>query len=371
MPVCLLICHHTGEQRQARGGCIANLQLVACHAPEPQADGQLLFSYTFQQQQQQHDGQGTSQPPPPGVDGLNLNSNDVTTLCGASIAPGDWLQLSVDGLQPNVARVDVTSVTGTCVTVACRKPLQPERYVQLAASELAAAGQLCGAMTDAEQAAAAASAAAGQQQRQQQQQELRQFCHSSRSNCSSSSQPTAAAVADLRWRLDHDEAASLGMHARANVLRVASDHSVNVTRLRRLIVDLQPPRQLSEAAAAAAIASQGWAAACKTTTSGGGGGGGSTAAAAAAAASSSGAAALATAPPPPTAAAAALPDCVAAIPAVRLALAAGRSYLATAGAKLNPDQVSVLQRILALPDYCLVLGMPGALLGLWVRVVDT
>jgi hypothetical protein len=46
-------------------------------------------------------------------------------------------------------------------------------------------------------------------------------------------------------------------------------------------------------------------------------------------------------------------------PAVRLAMAAGRSYLEQHGRQLNSDQVAVLQRVLSMQDYCLVLGMPG------------
>lgn len=45
--------------------------------------------------------------------------------------------------------------------------------------------------------------------------------------------------------------------------------------------------------------------------------------------------------------------------AARLAAAAGESYLAHHGGRLNSDQVSVLRRVLAMQDYCLVLGMPG------------
>jgi hypothetical protein len=53
------------------------------------------------------------------------------------------------------------------------------------------------------------------------------------------------------------------------------------------------------------------------------------------------------APPPPFGAAA------------RLAAASGEAYLSSQGSHLNSNQVAVLRRVMAMQDYCLVLGMPG------------
>jgi hypothetical protein len=226
-----------------------------------------------------------------------------------SVAAGDCLILGADGVQTNIGRVDVVEVDGRTITVASRKPLQLERYT------------------------AAASQPQSQQQQQQQQQQQLGVNHSS--------QAGAAATADagrtglLTWRLDQDEAASTAMQQRANVLRLAEDSSSSrVVWLRRLIIELASPRQLASVTAAEQSQQQGPAQQqCPAQQD--------------------------ESHTDLAAAVASLDAGPAAGPAVRLAMAAGRTYLEQHGRQLNSDQVAVLRRVLSMQDYCLVLGMPG------------
>jgi hypothetical protein len=210
-----------------------------------------------------------------------------TSLQGLTVAPGDSLILSADGVQVNVGRIEVVAVSRNSITVASRKALQLERYTELQAS---------------------------------------------------STGSTA-----VTWRLDQDEPASMAMHQRTAVLTVAGDcSSARVARLRELIIDLAPPRMLPTAADTSNDQQQqqvpssmlGVGAAAAATTAAYGGAAAAVSAAAAAAAPSANAAA-------------------------RLALSAGAAYLSAHGSQLNLDQAAVLSRILALNEYCLVLGMPG------------
>jgi hypothetical protein len=122
------------------------------------------------------------------------------------------------------------------------------------------------------------------------------------------------------WRLDSDAPASTGMHQRAAVLRLAADGTGHVQRLRELIVDAAPPRlkpdqqQQDEEEEGKQQEGKQQEGQQKQHPMGA---------------------------------------------AARLAAAAGQSYLERHGASLNSNQTSVLKRVLAMQDYCLVLGMPG------------
>jgi hypothetical protein len=226
--------------------------------------------------------------------------------------------------QVNIGRVDVVGVSGSSITVASRKDLQLDRY----------------------EAAAAPADASGS------------------SACSGSS---------VLWRLDHDEAASIGMHQRAAVLRLTADSTgSHVQRLRELIVQLAVPRQrgdsqssqqqaqqLHHVTSARARSSSPQPVAQSLGKHGAG--------AAGRAGSAPPAVDLVPAAPPAPAAAGAegaqqgsLASCTGTIgAAARLAAASGESYLSSHGSHLNSNQVAVLRRVIEMQDYCLVLGMPG------------
>jgi len=139
--------------------------------------------------------------------------------------------------------------------------------------------------------------------------------------------------ASVTWRLDQDEPASMAMHQRSAVLAVAGDcSSARVARLRELLIDLAPPRMLPLAAAAA---------------TGAGG-----------AAASGGSSSQRHRRQRQRQQQRRRQGCrLVLLPG--LALSAGAAYLAAHAPHLNPSQVAVLTRILAMNEYCLVLGMPG------------
>jgi hypothetical protein len=295
------MCGLAGAQRQAKGGCVAGLQLLCCHPLQPLSQGgEQRHLYTFRQLPAANSSSSSEA-------GASSSSQQ---LQGMSVAAGDCLILGADGVQTNIGRVDVVEVIGRTITVASRKPLQLERY----------------------------TAAASQQKQQQ--------------PVVNQQEPAGAAAADagstglLTWRLDQDEAASTAMQQRANVLRLAADSSSSrAVWLRRLIIELAAPRQLAAVTAAeqsqqqGAAQQQGQGAAQQQQQQQKQQDEASHAELAAAVAS--------------------LDAGPAAGPAVRLAMAAGRAYVKQHGRQLNSDQVAVLRRVLSLQDYCLVLGMPG------------
>jgi hypothetical protein len=224
-----------------------------------------------------------------------------------SVAAGDCLILGADGVQTNIGRVDVVEVDGRTITVASRKPLQLERY----------------------------NAAAPQPQPQQQQQLQLGVDQSNPAGAGATAD--AGSTGLLTWRLDQDEAASTAMQQRANVLRLAADSSSSrAVWLRRLIIELAAPRQLASVTAAEQSQQQEQAQQQQCP------------------------AQQDESHTDFAAAVASLDAGPAAGPAVRLAMAAGRTYLEQHGRQLNSDQVAVLRRVLSMQDYCLVLGMPGA-----------
>jgi hypothetical protein len=252
--------------------------------------------------------------------GQSSSGATAEALQGIAASPGEMLLLSADGLQVNIGRVDVVKVSGSRITMASRKDLQLERY----------------------QAAAAAPAAAG--------------VPASSSNSNSSS------GGSVLWRLDQDEAASIGNHQRAVVLRLAAESAAsNVQRLRELIIDLAVPRlrEVPQSSQGQQRASQ--SGDSRPPAAAGGG--------AEEDSSKAGAAAAATTQAADAAAAAIVTQGdsqhgpqVLSEPfgaAAKLAAASCESYLAGCGAHLNSSQVSVLHRVMAMQDYCLVLGMPG------------
>lgn len=244
-----------------------------------------------------------------------------------------WALFAVLVLQVNIGRVDVLEVSGSSITVASRKDLQLERYI----------------------AAAAAAGTDG----------------TSGSNGGSSG-------SSVLWRLDQDEAASIGMHQRAAVLRLAADNTcTHVQRLRELIVDLAAPRlmdalqhsqqqqQQDKPVRARSSSPQPvvWSLGQQQVRTGDrpADRAGSAPPAVTAATAAAPAAAVPAGGGAPVAASPAAPAPFGA--AARLAAASGESYLANHGAHLNSNQVAVLRRVMAMQDYCLVLGMPGELAG--------
>lgn len=226
--------------------------------------------------------------------------------------------------QVNIGRVDVVEVSGSSITVASRKNLQLDRYEALAA------------------AAAAAGADA--------------------SACGSNGGSDGCGSSVL-WRLDHDEAASIGMHQRAAVLSLAAASNGNhMQRLQELIVDLAAPRLRGNAASTQQPQQQGDSRRARS----------SSPLAAPAAGQDSGGNASRRAESAPPAVEAAAGDVQGVSPvastepfgaAARLAAASGEAYLSSQGSHLNSHQVAVLRRVMAMQDYCLVLGMPGKMSG--------
>jgi hypothetical protein len=221
------------------------------------------------------------------------------------------------GAQVNIGRVDVVEVSGSSITVASRKNLQLDRY----------------------EAAAAAAA------------------------CGSSGGSSGGCGSRVLWRLDHDEAASIGMHQRAAVLSLAAASNGNhVQRLQELIVDLAAPR-LQGNAASTQQQQQGDSRRARSSTP--------PAAAPTAGLDSGGNASRRAKSAPPAVEAAGgdlqeLPAVASSEPfgaAARLAAASGEAYLSSQGSHLNSNQVAVLRRVMAMQDYCLVLGMPGKMAG--------
>lgn len=214
-------------------------------------------------------------------------------------------------LQVNIGRVDVVAVSGSSITVASRKCLQLDRY----------------------EATAAAAA------------------------CDDDSNGSGSGSKSILWRLDRDEAASIGMHQRAAVLRLAADSSATqVQRLRELIVDSAAPRvwepsqqdpdqqHLEQCAAGQPGKQQQHAQEVAAHTTDKQQTGSADVGAAAAPAADAG---VTGSSKEPFGA------------AHRLAAASGERYLSAHGSHLNSNQVSVLRRVMAMQDYCLVLGMPG------------
>lgn len=213
--------------------------------------------------------------------------------------------------QVNVGRVDVVEVSGCSITVASRKNLQLERY----------------------EAAAVAGA----------------------DGCGGAGGSSSSVL----WRLDQDEAASIGMHQRAAVLRLAADNnSANVQRLRELIIDSAAPRLRDVTQTSQQQPQQGGSTHAEP---------GKPAQPAGSDVAPSGSRAASPAAGPTEAAGIRPePSEVAVLSgsepigaAARLAAASGESYLARQGSHLNSNQVAVLRRLMAMQDYCLVLGMPG------------
>lgn len=226
----------------------------------------------------------------------------------------------------NIGRVDVVEVSGSSITVASRKDLQLERY----------------------EAAAAAAAAAND--------------GSGSNACDDSHTHASSGSSIILWRLDQDEAASIGMHQRAAVLRLAADTTgSNVPRLRELIIDLDAPRlrDVSQETTAGSPTNKDDA----TATAGAAAAGGRAASPADANTSNAAAAAPETTTTKSQQAAGGLQASSSSLEpqgaARRLAAASGESYLRRAGSHLNSNQVAVLRRVMAMQDYCLVLGMPG------------
>jgi hypothetical protein len=163
------------------------------------------------------------------------------------------------------------------------------------------------------------------------------------------------------WRLDQGEAASIGNHQRAGLLRLAADSAAsNVQRLRELIVDLAAPRlrdvpQASQGQPCASPADDSnppaTAGGVQVDTSKGGAAAANKQAADSAAAAAAG---IDSQHGPQV-----LSEPFGA--AAKLAASSCDSYLAGCGSHLNSSQVAVLHRVMAMQDYCLVLGMPGRL----------
>jgi len=218
--------------------------------------------------------------------------------------------------QVNVGRVDVVEVSGCNITVASRKNLQLERYE-----------------------AAAAAGADG--------------CGGADGSSSTSSSST------VLWRLDQDETASIGMHQRAAVLRLAADNnSANVQRLRELIIDSAAPRLRDVTQTSQQQSQQGGSAHSAPGKPAQPAGSDTAPSGSRAASPAAGPAEAAGIRPEPSEAADLSPrEPIGA--AARLAAASGESYLVRQGAHLNSNQVAVLRRLMAMQDYCLVLGMPG------------
>ena len=309
-----------GPEREAEGGCIADLVFSRREQPCNTQEG-ALHLYTFvrrgqeqqqqqtqtqaqqqtqllQQTQQQQQQQQQQQPPP---------------LTELGMAPGDMVLLSLDGLHAAVGRVTVHAVGRSHVTVAARRPVRIERYErQWRALEGGSGGGGGGSSGGGGDGGASSGAP----------------------------QPRAP------WRLDKDEIASMSVTLRTNLLRLvldggagsgggggsgggsaSDDSAARLARLRELIIDLAAPRAHSLVTGPAAA----------------GAGGGSVSATQPATMSST-----------PGAAAAGGGGL-----RLRLRLEAAERYLQQHGASLNAEQAAAVRRVAGAEDYALILGMPG------------
>ncbi|GLC59371.1 hypothetical protein PLESTB_001479200 [Pleodorina starrii] len=305
----------SGPQREQLGGCVAQL-LLEREVPPGEGAAEQRFVYVFRRHP---DAVGPAPPPPPPEPPLE-GSTDPDSGAGGGLlscgfAPGDCGLLGVEGRHAAVARVTVVEVTKDTLTLASRKEL---KYVKLGDGPRPACMCVGGGAGGAA-AGCGASASAGR-------------CGSCGCGCGSSDPR-------VTWRLDRDEAASLFAQLRLNLALLGvpgagsgwsgggggggggggrngggGGHGVAAARregilmqLRKLVIELEAPQQ--------------------------GLGPGSIAAASQLSASSASSASS--------------------------QQLQSNAYLREAACRMNGEQLEAVQRVLAMQDYALLLGMPG------------
>lgn len=246
MPVC-----YAGMERQARGGCIANLIISQQQPPASTEHDTQQHLYTFTR-----------------ASSAAGSSVDVQGVAALGFAAGDMALLSLEGRQAAVGRISVHAVTQVRRCSMCLKAILKASTCKPALSSVMTWGSrivgtsmLCciGVQLLVRRVPTHANLSVDKTFALLPMQD--NITVASRkplpldryaAQCSSSGSTTTQRCA--LWRLDKDEFASAPMQQRTNVMTLVSSTSPRVQRLRQLLIDLEPPRPKSTVAAQLRIA---------------------------------------------------------------------------------------------------------------------
>ena len=345
----------SARERERRGRCIAGLRLVTASSSSSSAvvergpAGEWLYTFeratvsspASNRKEAEEGGDGKKNPPSSSSSSSSLSSSSLPPLDDAGFVEGDICVLGVDGAHPCVSRAVVVALTPETATMALDGPLRVD---------LGSKQRVSGGGGDGGGGGGGGGGDDGE-----------------KNNNAPSSIDTLDAG---RWRIDKDEPMTTFVKQRQALVRLCAPRDATAARLRRLIIDLEPPSapapkkallvSSSSAAKRKSLSTQqkenrGGVLSCPAAA-------GRSPVTPAAAAASSKKAHAQQQQQQETPKTGGLFSCpLSSLPAAADPAAAASAAVAATRilSMLNPEQAAAVSRALARPDYLCLLGMPG------------